>query len=65
MAKRGMTNDFKLHDFIVNNITYKCSCSHSVVILKDKALCNHCNKWVFKNKEDEFKYRMNEQMKKK
>lgn len=29
----------------------------------DKKLCTYCNKYVFKNKEVEFKYRMKEKMK--
>lgn len=64
MAKRGKTEDMKLHQFIIDNLTYKCPCGHSVVIYNDKVICTHCNKWVFKNKEDEFKYRINEQLRK-
>lgn len=42
--------------------TYTCECGHRVVILpqKDKVICNWCKHYVFKNKQDEFKYRMNE-----
>ena len=44
---------------------YYCKCGHSVVIMpkKHKVLCTHCGHWVFKNKKDEFKYRIKEKMK--
>lgn len=61
MAKK-FSEDILLHKFIVEHLTYKCTCGHSVVIIKDKAICTHCNKWVFKNKEDEFKYRLKENL---
>lgn len=46
----------------LNKHTYTCECGHRVVILpqKDKIICNWCHKYVFKNKHDEFKYRINE-----
>ena len=42
--------------------TYKCKCGHSVVIAKyvDKIVCNHCGKYVFREKKDEFIYRLKE-----
>lgn len=44
--------------------TYTCKCGHRVFILakKDKVICNWCKNYVFKNKQDEFKYRVNEKM---
>ena len=46
------------------NNTYKCKCGHSVTIrpVSEKALCRWCGKWVFKNKQDEFKFRMKEKI---
>lgn len=43
---------------------YTCKCGHRVYIAhnKDKALCSWCNEYCFKNKEDEFKYRIKEKM---
>ena len=43
---------------------YKCKCGHSVFIAynKDKTLCSWCNEYCFKNKEDEFRYRMSEKL---
>lgn len=50
----------KLDSFIKNNLNVKCKCGHSIdLINKDKTICSHCGKWVFKNKQDEFKYRLN------
>ena len=53
----------KLQDEL-NNYTYTCECGHRVVILpqKDKVICNWCKHYVFKNKQEEFKYRMNEKI---
>lgn len=44
---------------------YYCKCGHSVTIKPSeiKVLCHWCNNWVFKNKQDEFKYRLKEKMK--
>lgn len=57
-------NILKIHNERTAN-TYKCNCGHSVVMRPSefKTLCYWCNKWVFKNKEDEFKYRLKEKMK--
>lgn len=40
----------------------KCECGHSMYMLENKMICRHCGKYVFRNKEDEFKYRLNEKM---
>lgn len=46
-------------------VKYICKCGHRVVIPKwvDKQLCGWCGNYVFKNKEDEFKFRLKEKMK--
>lgn len=49
----------------LEKITRKCKCGHSVEIYHEKRICTHCGKYVFKNKEDEFKYRLNEKIRKK
>ena len=38
----------------------KCKCSHTVVIppFKDKVLCSYCGRYVFRNKKDEFMFRL-------
>lgn len=45
-----------------DKVKYKCECGHSVIIPYnvDKQLCGWCHRYVFKNKQDEFKYRLNE-----
>lgn len=44
---------------------YYCKCGHSVIIrpMENKVLCHWCNNWVFKDKQEEFKYRLKEKMK--
>lgn len=44
----------------------KCKeCGHVVVLIKqNKTLCTYCGKYIFKNKKEEFKYRMKEKLKK-
>jgi len=48
----------------LSNHTYTCNRGHRVVILpqKDKVICNWCKHYGFKNKQEEFKYRMNEKI---
>ena len=42
----------------------KCKCSHTFVIgRQERALCSHCGNWVYKNKETEFKYKLQEKIK--
>lgn len=48
----------------IDQITIKCPCGHSVEVYHDKRICTYCGKYVFKNKEDEFKYRLNEKINK-
>lgn len=39
----------------------KCTCGHSVLIGSyGRKICSHCGKWVFKDKLEEFKYRIRE-----
>ena len=48
-----------------DKVKYTCECGHRVVIPKwvDKNLCRWCGRYVFKNKKDEFEYRMKEKLK--
>lgn len=57
-------DDSKMFDEYTNN-TVKCTCGHSVVIRPtvEKVICTWCQKYVFRNKEDEFKYRIKEKLK--
>ena len=56
-------------DIWYNNLTnsldlykVKCKCGKKVVVLNDKKICSHCGNYVFKNKEEEFKYRVKEKI---
>jgi len=42
----------------------KCSCSHTLNIphKNDRVCCNHCGRWVYKDKKTEFKYKMREML---
>lgn len=43
----------------IKEATVKCRCGHSVLLgRKEKKICSHCGKWVFKSEKDEFIYRM-------
>ena len=38
----------------------KCECGHTTLLInKDKKICTHCGRYIFKNKKDEFIYRLN------
>lgn len=45
-------------------VKYKCRCGHRVVIPNwvDKNVCSWCGRYVFKTKQDEFKFRLEERM---
>lgn len=44
--------------------TYTCNCGHRLIILpkQEKRLCSWCHNYVFKNKNDEFRYRLKEKI---
>lgn len=48
-----------------NKVKYKCKCGTKVIIpvYIDKQICRNCGNYVFKNKAEEFKYRVKEKMK--
>ena len=47
-----------------DKVKYLCKCGHRVIIPQkcEKRLCNWCGHYVFKTKEDEFKYRIGEKI---
>lgn len=66
MGKNGISrvkleNDIKKGIYYAKNST-KCSyCGHSMLIgRKDKIICSWCKHWIFKDKKQEFLYRMGE-----
>lgn len=48
-----------------DKVKYKCSCGHKVIIPQwvDKSVCDWCGKFVFKDKKQEFEYRLREKLK--
>jgi len=48
-----------------DKVKYTCKCGRRVIISnkKDKEVCSWCGRYVFKNKKDEFKYRVKERIK--
>lgn len=56
-------NDKKSFRFFADNRMY-CKCGHSIMMRKDKdkIICSWCGHWIFKNKKDEFIYRMREKL---
>lgn len=44
--------------------TIKCKCGHSVIVVPTlpKKMCTWCGNWVFRNKKEEFKYRLMEKI---
>lgn len=49
-----------------DKVKYRCKCGHRVIITskQDKNLCDWCGHWVFKNKKDEFMFRVKEKIRK-
>lgn len=50
----------------IKKIQHKCKCGHTVTIPEfvEKQLCGFCGNYVFKNKKDEFSYRIKERLRK-
>lgn len=50
----------------LDKIKYRCKCDHRVVIPRhiDRNICDWCGSYVFKNKKDEFEYRLKEKLNK-
>ena len=48
-----------------DKVKYQCKCGHKVIIPNriDKNVCDWCGNYVFKDKKDEFKYRVKEKIK--
>lgn len=44
---------------VLTELKTQCTCGHRVLVMYDKAICNNCGRYVFKNKQDEFKYKLN------
>lgn len=66
MEKVLSEEEYERMEHEYDKVKYSCTCGHRVVIPKwiDKGMCSWCGKYVFKNKKDEFKYRINEKLRK-
>lgn len=63
MYKTLTTKEYDRMQDEYDKVKYQCkNCGHKVVIPYnvDKQICSWCHRYVFKNDEDEFKYRLEE-----
>lgn len=58
-------NPVKYADYVVNCVV-KCKCSHSIIFHNgnDRELCSWCGKYVYKDSNTEFKYKLKENINK-
>lgn len=49
----------------LDKVKYECRCGHKEVITstEDKKICSWCGRYIFRDKRDEFNYRISEQIK--
>lgn len=66
MRKILSINEFNKLNEELDKVKYTCKCGHRVIIPYhlDKNICSWCHRYVFKSKEAEFKFRMNERLRK-
>lgn len=49
----------------LNQMNVKCKyCGHTMFPVKDRTLCTHCGRWIYKNDKIEFAYKLKEISKK-
>lgn len=60
------TKEYKRKTEEYAKVKYECKCGHRVIIPQwvDKQICHWCGHYVYKNKKDEFKDRINSAFKK-
>lgn len=58
-------NEIQKYTDEINKHKYLCKCGKRVYIdrRRKKAVCDWCGRYVFKNKKDEFEYRLKEKIK--
>ena len=53
--------EIKILDDDRSKFKVKCSCGHTQVITNaDRTICRWCGKWLYKNKQIEFRYKLKE-----
>ncbi len=59
---RTFNHDAKLFNRLEKNRFYCSKCGHTVVMMPitKKKMCTWCGTWVFRDKREEFKYRVKE-----
>ena len=65
MEKLLTTTEFERMTKEYDKVKYRCKkCGHKVVIPSwvNKQICDWCGVWVFKDEKEEFKYRMQEKL---
>lgn len=65
MEKLLTDEEYKRMTAELDKVKYRCKCGHRVIIYnnREKSVCEWCGNYVFKNKKDEFKYRVKERIK--
>ena len=65
MEKLLTVEEFSRMSNEYDKVKYRCKCGRRVVIPArvDKQICSWCGRYVFKNNQEEFKYRIKEKMK--
>lgn len=65
MKKLLTEKEFKRMTDEYDKVKYRCTCGHRVIIPArvDKQICSWCGNYVFKNNQEEFKYRLKEKIK--
>lgn len=49
----------------ISQYRVKCKCSHTVILInRDRVICTHCGNWIYKSPQIEFRYKLQEQLKK-
>lgn len=46
----------------IQKLKVKCSCGHSQTVFMEKAICDWCGKWVYRDPKQEFKDRVKEKI---
>lgn len=56
--------EIRKYSEIITRNKIKCKCGHSISIPPhlEKCVCHWCGNYVFRNKNDEFKFRLKEMM---
>lgn len=64
MEKLLTTEEFRRMTAELDKVKHRCNCGHRVIVpeSKNKEICNWCGHYVFKDKREEFRYRVKEKI---